>query len=457
MSAVDSLLRPKSVAIVGASNSIDKIGGRPLHYLLKHGFAGPVYPVNQRGEPVQGLASYRSLEDLPQAPDCVVLSVPADAALEQVRACVRIGAGSGVLFSSGFAELGAEGRDAQRRVADAAREGGLRLLGPNTIGSANFACGAVLSFASIYQDFAPQDGPVAIVSQSGAVGASVYALLRENAIGVRYVCATGNQADLDAVDLLAAVLRDGEVRIVLLYLEEVRNPAALRAALAVAHARRVPVVVLAAGRSAGGARMAEFHTGSAGLRDGALAQVLAETGCRLVANLPELAASVPLHLLDAARPASPLRIGVMSNSGASCVLTADACDTLGIALADFSAGTRAQLDDFLPAFSRSRNPVDLTAMLLADGALFGRCVDVVLADAGCDALALSLLAVAGAAYDVPRFAASAGDAMRLHRKPVAFSSPDARVRAAFAAQGVAVFASEGQAVEALKQHSSESF
>jgi len=452
MTGIEQLLRPRSVAIVGASNRIDKIGGRPLHYLLRHGFGGPIYPVTQRGEPVQGLASYRSIEELPQAPDCVILSVPADAALEQVRACARAGTRMGVLFSSGFAELGAEGRDAQARLVDAARERGLRLLGPNTIGSANFACGAVLSFASIYQEFAPQDGPVAIVSQSGAVGASAYALVRDNGIGVRYVCATGNQADVDAVDVLAAVVEDDAIRVVLLYLEEVRDVPALCTALARAAQRKVPVLVLASGRSASGARMAECHTGSAGLRDAELAQVLAATGCRLVASLPELAASVPMYLYAAAATPSLARVAVISNSGASCVLAADACDALGSPLAQFGAATREQLDALLPAFSRSRNPVDLTAMLLTDPALFGRCVHAALADGGCDALALSLLAVAGAGYDVQRFAADVADAMRTHRKPIAFSSPDHRVRTAFAAQGIAAFGSEHEAIVALRDH-----
>jgi acyl-CoA synthetase (NDP forming) len=445
------LLAPRSVAVVGASDNVHKIGGRPLYYMRRHGFTGRLYPVSQRGEPVQGLPSFTHLEDLPEPPDCVILSVPASAALEQLQACVRVGAGSAVLFSSGFGEMGEAGRRAQLELLAVARKGGLRLLGPNTIGSAHFGCGAVLSFASIYQDFAPQDGPVAIVSQSGAVGASVYALLRDNGVGVRYVCTTGNQADVEVADFLAGVLDDGSVRLVLLYLEEARDPVALSHALALARERRVPVLVLAAARSPGGVRMAECHTGSAGTGGPALAELLDMHRCRVVASLPELAASVPLYLGAGTATGVP-RVGLISNSGASCVMGADACELQGLPLAQLRPATTAQLDALLPPFSRSRNPVDLTAMLLADPGLLARSVHLLLQDPNCDALVLSLLAVAGAGYDVARFAAETAAAVQAHRKPGVFSSPDPRLRQAFAAHGLAVFAWEGDALAALKAH-----
>lgn len=448
---IESLLRPRSIAVVGASDDPGKIGGRPLYYLRRHGYGGRLYPVSQRGGPVQGLPSFASLDALPEPPDCVILSVPAAAALAQVQACGRIGARSGILFSSGFAEMGPDGRRAQAHLAQAAAEAGIRLLGPNTIGTANFGCGAVLSFASIYEQFAPQDGPVAVVSQSGAVGASVYAMLRDNAVGVRYVCTTGNQADVEVSEFLWAVLQDPCVSLVLLYLEEARSLGALEAALALAQRRGVPVLALAAAASASGMRMADCHTGSAGTRDPGLARLFEAHDCRLFDSVPELASSAPLYLAGA-RPVPRPRVAVVSNSGASCVMGADACEAQGLQLAKFAPQTIATLDALLPPFSRSRNPVDLTAMLLADASLLGRSLQAVLPDPGCDALALSLLAVAGAGYDVARFAAETAAAVQAARKPAAFSSPDPRLRQAFAAQGMAVFASEREAMAALAGH-----
>jgi acyl-CoA synthetase (NDP forming) len=450
--ALDTLLRPRSVAIVGASDNPQKIGGRPLHYLRTFGYGGKVYPVSQRGGPVQGIASFASLDELPQAPDCVILSVPAEAALAQVQACAKIGARNAILFSSGFGEMGPEGLRRQQELVGAARAGGVRLLGPNTIGAANFSCGAVLSFASMYQEVEVCDGPVAIVSQSGAVGASAYAQLRSNGVGVRYVCTTGNQADVDVCDFLGAVLADPAVRLVLLYLEEARDVPALEAALSLARSRGVPVLVLQAARTESGARMAECHTGAAGTRGPTLSRLFAQYGCRRVAGVAQLGASAALYLGADAPPAPTLQIGVMSNSGASCVLAADACDALELPLARLADATVAELDALLPPFSRSRNPIDLTAMLLADPSLLGRAVTTLLQDAGCTALALNLLAVAGAGYDVNRFAADTAQAVRASGKPAVFSSPDPRVRAAFAAAGIAVFESEHEALTALKEH-----
>lgn len=448
---LDTLLSPRSVAIVGASDNIHKIGGRPLHYLLRSGYQGRIYPVSQRGGLVQRVESYPSLDDLPEAPDSVILSVPAEAALAQLQACARIGARNAILFSSGFGEMGAPGLAKQEELRATARDGGVRLLGPNTIGTANFSCGAILSFASMYLEVPPQDGPVAIVSQSGAVGVSAYAQLRQNGIGVRYVCTTGNQADVEVTELLAAVLQDPAVSLVLLYLEEVREPAALEAALALAQARGVPVLVLPGARSASGARMADCHTGSAGSGGETLARLFAAHRCRVVTSLPELSAGVPLYLMPSPRTGTP-RVGVISNSGASCVMSADACDAQGLLLARFAPETVAELDALLPPFSRSRNPVDLTAMLLADPALLGRSVATVLNDPHCDALKLSLLAVAGAGYDVPRFAAETAAAVQASGKPAVFSSPDSGVRQAFTSQGLAVFSSECEAIAALRDY-----
>jgi acyl-CoA synthetase (NDP forming) len=303
----------------------------------------------------------------------------------------------------------------------------------------------------MYLEVPPQDGPVAIVSQSGAVGVSAYAQLRQNGIGVRYVCTTGNQADVEVTELLAAVVQDPAVSLVLLYLEEVREPAALEAALALAQARGVPVLVLPGARSASGARMADCHTGSAGSGGETLARLFAAHRCRVVTSLPELSAGVPLYLTASPRTGTP-RVGVISNSGASCVMSADACDAQGLLLARFAPETVAELDALLPPFSRSRNPVDLTAMLLADAALLGRSVATVLNDPHCDALKLSLLAVAGAGYDVPRFAAETAAAVQASGKPAVFSSPDSGVRQAFTSQGLAVFSSECEAIAALRDY-----
>jgi len=453
-SALEGLLQPQSIAVVGASDNPHKIGGRPLRYLLEQGYAGRVYPVHPRESRVQGLQAYPTLAELPERPDVAILCVGAEHAEQQLAACARLRIPYALLFASGYAEVGGDGPARQQRLVEVCRAGGVRLLGPNSIGVASFDSGAVLSFASIYTDHAPLDGPVAIVSQSGAFGVSAYALLRAAGIGVRCVAATGNEADLDAADVIAALARRPGVRLLLLYLENVKDAARMGEALATARAAGMPVLAVRSARSAGGRRAAQLHTGANGAADAALDARFDAGGCRTVEHLHELVESVPLYL-DASRGTPGrdergARIAVVSNSGAACVLAADAAHRVGLALAALAPATVRRLDELLPSFSRGRNPVDLTAMLLADPALLGHAMACVLEDPNVDAAVLGLLAIGGPSYDVARFAAEARAAALRSGRPLVVFSPHAQVRDAFAQAGVAVFRHEIEALGALE-------
>lgn len=448
---LSSLLHPRAVAVVGASDNPDKVGGRPLRHLISHGFAGKLYPVTQRGDPVQGLTSYTSLAALPEAPDVAILSVPADRARAEIETCVRLGIPNVLLFSSAFAEVGDAGRKAQEELAALCRDAGIRLLGPNTLGVANFANGAVLSFASVYLDYPHQDGPVAIVSQSGAFGVAAYALLRSNGIGVRYVCTTGNQADVDVTDCIAELSGDASLRVMLIYLEEVKNVAALRAALEQARRRGIAILAVVGGVTAEGARSAGLHTGSTGfggLSGAELVAVFRDTGCRIADSLPDQCDSVPLYLGPDVADAEGLVL--ISNSGASCVIAADVATALGLPLAHLSPLTRQTLGETLPDFSLNRNPLDLTAMLLTDPGLLGRVLGIALADPAASMAALGLVAIGGPSYDLPRFVRESAEVVKRSGKPCVIHSPDPRVRLAFAQAGFPVYASERAALEALR-------
>lgn len=447
-----TLLHPRSVAVVGASDNPDKVGGRPVRHLIAHGFAGRLYPVNPGGTPVQGLDSHTNLAELPEVPDVALLCVPAERAGDEIETCARLGIRNVLLFSSGFAEVGAAGRAAQESLAATCRAAGTRLLGPNMLGVANFANGAVLSFASAYLDCPHLDGPVAIVSQSGGFGAAAYALLRNNGVGVRYVCTTGNQADLEVADFVTELTRDESLRVMLIYLEEVKQAPALRSALEGARRRGLAVIVVPGGLSPDGARSARLHTGSTGFGELSGDELLAmfrDAGCRVAWSLPQQCESVPLYLGSRDVPIAG-GIALISNSGASCVLAADAAAGLQLPLAVLSSTTRAALDTTLPDFSLNRNPLDLTAMLLADPRLLGRVMNVTLADAAVSAAALGLVAIGGPSYDLPRFVSETADAVRVSGKPCVVHAPDPRVRQAFAGAGLAVFASERAALEALR-------
>jgi len=450
---LQALLGPASIAVVGASDSPHKVGGRPLQYLAQQGFRGRVYPVNPRAERIQGLQAYASLDTLPEVPDAVILCVGSEAVEAQLTLCAQLGVRAVVLFASGYAEVGAEGRAQQQKLVDICRRGGVRLLGPNSIGVATFDTGAVLSFASIYADCLPLDGPVAIVSQSGAFGVSVYALLREAGVGVCCVAATGNEADLDTADFVAALAQRPGVRLILLYLENVGDAERMRLALQTACRRGVRVVAVRAGRSADGCRSARLHTGSSGAGSDTLDALFADSGCRTVADMGDMLRCVPGYLRPAGtRMAAAPKLVVVSNSGASCVIAADEASRAGIPLAPLSPASQARLSELLPEFSLNRNPIDLTAMLLAQPSLLGDVMRCVMADPAADCVVLGLLAIGGPSYDVERFARDCHAAAQASGKPLWVHSPHPRVRQAFGAQGLPVFAGEAEALREIAGH-----
>ena len=449
-----ALLAPASVAVVGASEHPHKVGGRPLAYLATHGYRGRVYPVHPRAAEIQGLRAYPSLDALPEVPEAVILCVGSDAVEAQVALCARLGVKAVVLFASGYAELGGEGLARQQRLADLCRAAGMRLLGPNSIGIASFDSGAVLSFASIYTDSRPQDGPVAIVSQSGAFGVSVYALLREAGVGVRCVAATGNEADIDTADLVEALAAQAGMRLILLYLERVGDPARMRAALQAARRREIQVVAVRAGQSSEGRRSAGLHTGSEGAGGPEHDALFDEAGCRTVGDIAEMLGSVPGYLRwpAPAGPAATPRLAIVSNSGASCVIAADQASRLGLPLAQLATPSRERLAELLPAFSLNRNPIDLTAMLLGTPALLGDVLDCVSADPAVDAVVLGLAAIGGPSYDVARFARDGRAASERSGKPIWVHSPHAHVRGAFVQCGMPAFHTEADALREAAGH-----
>ncbi|MGE8367416.1 acetate--CoA ligase family protein [Cupriavidus sp.] len=445
---LQALLAPRSIAVIGASDHIHKIGGRPIHYMREHGYAGKLYPVNPQRDTIQGLPAFASLDALPEVPELAIVVVSGDAAVSAVRDCARLGVAAAIVIASGFGEAGEEGRRQQDEMVRVAAAAGLRLVGPNSQGLANFGTGAIASFSTMFIEVPPQDGPVAVVSQSGGVGAMVYGLLRGQGIGVRHMHATGNEADITVSELALAVARDPDVRLILLYLESLTDPAVLAEAAAVARRRGVPIVAVKAGRSSAGQRAAASHTGAIANEDRAVGAFLARHGICRVDDAHALVRCAPLYLRG--WQASGRGLVVVSNSGASCVMAADAAEPLGLSLAPLAQATQAALAARLPGFASTANPVDVTAALLTNSGLFGDVLPVVAADPSADLLLLDI-PVAGMGYDLPRFARDAASFADSAGKPIAVAAWQAPVAAAFRAVNVPVYASGAEALAAFAQ------
>ncbi|MCI0546914.1 MAG: CoA-binding protein [Candidatus Rokubacteria bacterium] len=260
--ALHALFAPRAIAVVGASDDPAKIGGRPLAFLLRHGYPGRIYPVNPGRPAVQGIPAFPTVGAVPDAVDLAIVVVPAERVVETLEACAAKGVRAAIVFSSGFAETGEAGRAEQARMRAVAERTGLRVVGPNCQGFAHLPSRVMAAFASGFLDDTLATGPIAVVSQSGAMAGMVYEMAKAAGLGINYWVSTGNEADVQAAEILGVAVEDPETRVALAYLEDVKDAARLRETLGRAHRRGVPVFVLKSGRSAEGQPAAASHTGA---------------------------------------------------------------------------------------------------------------------------------------------------------------------------------------------------
>ena len=447
-------LAPRSIAVIGASDNGHKIGGRPLAYLSRFGFAGAVYPINPTRDQVQGFACYAGLTALPEVPDVAIVAVPGDQAVAAVAECAALGVSMCIVFSSGFGESDAAGKAQEQRMRASARATGMRIVGPNSQGLANFGSGAVASFSTLFTEAPPLraadgglvPGQVGIVSQSGAMSAIPYGLLHAQGIAVRQAHSTGNDADVSVCELARVVAEDPALKLLMLYLEGIPDPWNLAEAARIARARGLPIVALKSGRSATGQRAAQSHTGALANEDRVVDAFFAEHGIWRAQSIQDWVASAPLYL-QGWRPRGR-RLVAVSNSGAVCVLTADAASAAGMPMLPLAPDTQAELRSILPGFATTTNPVDITAALLSNSRLFGAILPPIGRDPAADAFLLGI-AVAGAGYDVEAFASDSARFAAATGKPLVIAAPQASVGARFKALGLVVYPTEGEAVSAL--------
>ncbi len=443
-------LNPKSVAIVGASDNPNKIGGRPLLYLGRYGYQGKIYPINPNRDRVQGHQAYPDLDALPDAPEVVIIAVPGDSAVDAVETCAAMGVKVAVVMSSGFGEVDAtDGKAKEARMRVVARGAGMRVVGPNSQGLANFGTGAVLSFSTMYIEMPAEDGPVAIVSQSGAMSVVPYALLRARGIGVRHSHATGNECDATVGELASVVAEDSNVKLLLLYVESISDARSLAILAGVARDRELPVIALKSGRTAAGQEAARSHTGALANEDRVVEAFLEQHGIWRARNTAELVASAELYL-KGWKPRGR-RLVAISNSGAACVMAADTATHAGLTMAELTNDTCDKLQNKLPIFATATNPIDLTAALLTNSGLFSDILPIVAADPGVDAVVIGI-PVAGQGYDVEAFARDTATFADETGLPLVVAAPQATIANAFRERGLTVFTTESEAVEALAQY-----
>ena len=453
MSRLRAALDPKSVAIIGASENPNKVGGRPVHYLDKFGFTGKIFPINPSRPDVQGHTCYKSLGDLPEAPEMVIIAVAGDNAIGAVEDCAKAGVKIAVVMASGFGEVDPiEGKAKERAMVATAHRAGMRIVGPNSQGLANFGTGAIASFSTMFMDMdraAPQNsGHVAMLSQSGALSTVPVGFLRERGIGVRHTHATGNDADITVGELAIAVAEDTEVKLMLLYLESIPEKKYLEELAAVALDRDLPIIALKSGRSEAGRQAAQSHTGALANEDRVVDAFFAHHGIWRAPDMRGLVEATDLYL-KGWKPKGR-RLVAISNSGAVCVMTADAATSVGMPMAKLAPETDAKLKGILPSFATTTNPIDLTAALLSNSRLFGDILPVIATDPAADAFLIGV-PVAGPGYDVEAFSRDAAAFAKQTGKPLVVAATQKSVAQQFEANGTTVFPTEVEAVTALHQ------
>ncbi|CAN7741380.1 acetate--CoA ligase family protein [Variovorax paradoxus] len=395
---LDALFKPHSIAIFGASDDVSKIGGRPLQFLQKYGYAGGIYPINRKGGLVQSLQAYASVAELPEVPELAVIAVPPAGVLDAVQDCAQRGVKAAVILSAGFSEMGEEGSRLQARIGEVARASGMRIVGPNCLGAIGVPDKSIATFSVALESSFPAAGSVGIVSQSGNLGSFTLRLAGERGLGVSRMLTTGNECDVDIADAIASLAADPGTSVILCCMETCRDGAKLMQAMAMAREAGKPLVVLKVGVSEAGSAAAASHTGALAGSDAVFDAVLRQGGALRVPSI-ELLLEVG-HALSVAGPArvpGGHRVAVLTASGGFGVLLADAASAQGLALPKLAAQTQERIVAAVP-FAAPSNPVDMTAQVSSRPEVLARMLDAVARDDSCDALILQ----SANAFHVPR-------------------------------------------------------
>lgn len=375
---IERLLKPRSVAVVGASDKPGALGASAIANLDRIKFQGEIYLINPNRDRIGNRACLKAVDDLPLGVDAAVLAIPRVAVLDTIKALARRKVGAAIIFSAGFAEGGEAGLSEQREIARIAADSGMVIEGPNCLGLVNYVDGVALTFVETPAIALNGRQGIGIVSQSGAMAAVLSVMLTSRELAVSYSISTGNEAVSGVEDYIGYLLDDPHTRVIGMIVEQFRRP---RRFLQLAHAARSKgkqIVLLHPGRSSAARESAATHTGAMAGDYAVMRTLVERQGVLLAENLEELG-----DLLEIASRCSTMPVGgaaVLTESGAFKALTLDLCEQIGLALPAINDANAPLLRAAMPAFVPVSNPVDLTAQALVDPDLYRRTLSAVLLD-----------------------------------------------------------------------------
>jgi acyl-CoA synthetase (NDP forming) len=377
-SAIERMLRPRSIAIVGASPSPGSLGASLLANLERFTFGGDIHLVNARHAQIDGRPCVTSTRALPVGVDCAVLAIPRVSILDAVAGCAERGVGGVVIYAAGFAEAGPDGAALQAELARIAGLHGMAVAGPNCLGHINFVDGIPLTFSSCAPVPAAGRRSIGVVSQSGAMATVLRAALHAREVALSYSISTGNEALNGIEDFLEHLIDDPATHVLLMMVEQFRQPRRFLALARRARERGKPIVLLHPGRSAAARNSAKTHTGAMSGNHAVMRTVVSHAGVALVDTLEEL---IDLGELMVRWPSLPRGgAAVISDSGAFKALAYDFCETSALALPEPADATKAILGAIAPDLIQPTNPLDVTAQSLVDPELYRKTMKPLLDD-----------------------------------------------------------------------------
>ncbi len=347
---LDAFFRPRSVAVIGASESPEKLGHEILKNILDGGFPGAIYPINPKSETILGLQCFKNVKDIPDTVDLAVVIIPARFVPQAIADCGVKGVKAAVVITGGFSEAGPEGEALQEEVVRIARDGGVRLVGPNCQGVNNPYHPLCASWPLLQKQ-----GRVAVISQSGTVGAAMMDWFSDEELGVSSFVSLGNRADVDETDLVEYFEEDPNTRVIALYLEGIKRPDAFRRAIDRA---TKPIVVLKSGRTPKGRVAAESHTKSLAGTDAVYASLFKAHGVVRAETIEEFYDFAKALAYLKEPPGN--RILFITTSGGAAILATDAAEKEGLDVAPLPKELHEALEGVIPAHAIRANPLDLT-------------------------------------------------------------------------------------------------
>ena len=448
MNDLSLLWRATSIAIIGATERENAMGRAPIEYLQRFGFSGDIYPINPKSSTILGLPSYAKISDVQSEIDLALIMLPASSVETALIECAGAGVKVVIVMSSGFGESDEAGSLAQNRLVKIAKDAGMRLVGPNCIGSVGGANKLVASFSPVFSSSTTtvEAGNIALVSQSGALGYGMYSLGIEQGVPLGVVVTTGNEADVTNLEVAQALADDASVSAILLYAESLTDVEALRTISA-----KKPTAILKVGRSAQGAIAAASHTGALATEDRIIDAAIKATGAVRVDDVEQLL-DAGLIFASGAKSLGK-RVAIITTSGGSGILATDALEKNGLGLAVLAPETLAALAGIVPSYGNATNPVDVTAAVMSTPDLFEKCLDVLAKDSGVDSIVACFAVLVGA--DVERIASALGGVRAVRNLPIAVARTGSKNLAPlasgiFKSLNIPVFPTPDRAVAALR-------